>query len=221
MARASLLLAGGGGVIDVGANVGHHSLFYALHGAEVFSFEPNPVAIGLLRQKTAANSSVLIHSIQKGLSDREDCLALSIPDHANLGTASLEKTVGSRSVMVEVCRGDHMKAISQINRIDWIKIDVEGHELSVLLGLRQMITKHRPPVFFEWNGGGNFAQILSLFTEDYTFFRLEGDLIVAKIFARPRYQLQPLPAGAEPPLCNVLAYPARQLPRHLSCRLPI
>jgi FkbM family methyltransferase len=202
-------------VIDVGANVGHHSLFYALYGAGVFSFEPNPAAIGLLRQKAAANSSLLIHPIQKGLSDREDCLALSIPDHANLGTASLEKAVGSRSVMVEVCCGDHIEAIRQIKRIDWIKIDVEGHELSVLIGLRQVISRHRPPVFFEWNGGRNFAEITSLFPEEYLFYRLESQVIVAIIFSRPGYQLHPLPAGAEPAPCNVLACPARHLPRHL------
>ncbi len=99
------------GGIDVCPNVGHHSLFRALQGAGVFSFEPNPAAMDLLRKKTAANPALLIHPIQKGLSDREDCLALPIVYHANLGTASLEKAVVSRSVMVEVYCGDHMEVI--------------------------------------------------------------------------------------------------------------
>jgi|688.fasta_scaffold376947_3 hypothetical protein len=48
----------GEGVIDVGANVGHHSIYYALEGFEVFSFEPNPGAMDLLRQKTAAKETL-------------------------------------------------------------------------------------------------------------------------------------------------------------------
>ena len=217
--HAASARVGLGGVIDVGANVGNHSLFYALQGAEVFSFEPNPSAMDLLSQKTTANPGLRIHLIQKGLSEREDRLALSIPDGSNLGTASLAKAVGSRSVMVEVGCGDQMEVIRQIKRVDWIKIDVEGHEFSALLGLRQTIANHRPPVFFEWNGGGNFAQLLSLFPGAYSFYRLEGDQNVAKIFASFGYRLHPLPIGTEPAPCNLLAWPSRQLPVDLSHRL--
>lgn len=209
----------GGGVIDVGANVGNHSLFYALQGADVLSFEPNPAAINRLSRKIAANPGLQIHPIQKGLSDRADSLALSIPDHANLGTASLAKVVGSRSLNVEVECGDEIEAIMKIKRIDWIKVDVEGHETSVLLGLRQTISSHRPALFFEWNGGGNLKQVLDLFPQGYSFYRFSGDQIVAKIFARPGYRLHPLPKDAEPGLSNLLAWPSMQLPRHLSHRL--
>jgi hypothetical protein len=121
--------------------------------------------------------------------------------------------------MVEVCCGDQIEEIKQTKRIVWIKIDVEGHELSVLLGLRETISSHRPPVFFEWNGGGNFNQLLSLFPQGYSFYSFSGDQNVAKIFARLGYRLHPLPIGAEPATSNLLAWPSRRLPRSLSHRL--
>lgn len=207
----------GGGVIDVGANVGHHSLFYALQGATVFAFEPNPAAMSLLKQKAKANPALSIHPMLKGLSDRADRLPLSVPDHNNLGTASLEKAVGSASVLVEVCSGDHMIEIQRLEHIKWIKIDVEGHELPALLGLRQTIEKHRPAVFFEWNGNGRFLEAKGAFSEGYSFYRFLGDQSLAGVFARPGYRLQLLPADSEPPpSSNVLAIPSARLLKHLS-----
>jgi FkbM family methyltransferase len=208
-----------GAVIDVGANVGNHSLFYALQGAQVLSFEPNPAAMALLKRKLAANAQLNLHPIEMGLSSRAERLALWLPDHANLGTASLEKAVGSVSVNVDVDCGDQIEQIQRLKHIGWIKIDVEGHELAALLGLQQTIAKHRPPVFFEWNGGGDFSQLLSLFPEGYSFHRFVGDQNVMKIFGRPGYRLQPLTIGIEPALSNVLAWPSKQLPRDLSHRL--
>ncbi len=209
----------GGAVIDVGANVGHHSLFYGLMGADVLSFEPNPVAMALLKQKVAANPSVRIHAIQKGLSDRADRLLLSIPNNNNLGSASLVKQVGSTSVVVEVCCGDQVEEIQCQQQIDLIKIDVEGHELHTLAGLRQTIATHLPPVFFEWNGGGRFAEAKSIFPKCYVFYRFLGDQTVAFLLNRPGYRLQPLDSATEPELCNVLAWPTYPLPMHFSQRL--
>ena len=194
-------------VIDIGANVGHHSLYYALQGAEVLSFEPNPAAMRLLKRKIAVNPELRINTAEMGLSDRRDRLPLSIPDHANLGTASMSKTVGSSSVLVDVCCGDEMPDILQLQRIDWIKIDVEGHEISVLIGLRNTITNHCPPVFFEWNGCVDFSVVRSLFPKVYSFYRFEGDRNVAGLFARPGYRLQLLQSDEGPGICNILAWP--------------
>ena len=74
----------GGAVIDVGANVGNHSLFYALKGANVLSIEPNPLAVNLLKRKLAANPFLEVGVIEKALSDKEGSLNLSLPDCANL-----------------------------------------------------------------------------------------------------------------------------------------
>jgi FkbM family methyltransferase len=203
---------GGGAVIDVGANVGNHSLCYALLGADVYSFEPNPAAMELFRLKVAANPTLSIHPFQMGLSDRTDRLSLSLPDHSNLGTASLEKTVGSSSVSVDVHCGDEMQQIQRLKHIIWIKIDVEGHDLFALAGLRQTIARHRPPVFFEWNGGGRFCEAKALFPEGYDFYRILSDRIFALLFSKPGYRLQVLPDDPDLGLTNVLAWPSERNP---------
>jgi FkbM family methyltransferase len=162
-------------VLDVGANVGHHTLFYALKGPHVISVEPNPAAICALEEKLAANridKSVLL--LREGLSDSEAQLELSIPDNSNLGMASLNFKVGCTSINVSVAPGDSIPVIQRLTRLDFIKVDVEGHEMEALLGLKQTISLHRPPVFFEWNSQHSFSQILPIFP-GYSFWVFSAD----------------------------------------------
>jgi FkbM family methyltransferase len=207
--------------VDIGANVGNHSLYLGLkrYDGRILAFEPNPGAMALLTQKLKANPQARILAIQKALSNKSGRLLLSLPDHANIGVASLEKAVGSRSVTVDVCRGDDVAEIDSLPQINVIKIDVEGHELQVLAGLKRSLAKHYPAVFFEWQGG-SIIGIQPLFPEGYNFYRFRGDQNLGFFFARPGYGLQLLPPDCITKLVNILAWPPnRLLPANLSARL--
>lgn len=204
--------------IDIGANVGNHALRIGLMGGRVVAFEPNPQAMLLLQQKIRVNPNVNVLAVRRGLSDRQGQLLLSLPNHCNLGTASFEKKVGTRSIDVDICRGDEADEIKALSRLDFVKIDVEGHELKVLAGLQKTLATYCPSVFFEWQGG-SLADVKSLFPNGYSFYRFLGDQTLAFFFAKPGYRLQPLPARAAPKLCNILAWPSTPLPACLAPRL--
>jgi FkbM family methyltransferase len=207
--------------IDIGANVGNHSLYLGLRSkaGQIIAFEPNPGAMALLKQKLNANPQARILAIQKALSDRAGRLNLSLPDHANIGVASFEKKVGSKSVAVDVCRGDEAAEIKALLQVNLIKIDVEGHELEVLSGIQETLVKHQPSVFLEWKGG-SLRSVQSLFPPGYIFYRFRGDQNFAFFFAMPGYGLQLLQPDCTLKLCNILAWPPnKRLPASLAARL--
>jgi len=135
---------------DIGANIGNHSL-YALKFLRVRSailFEPNPIAINILRSNLELNNVVRrcdLSNLGVGLSDTPgDGLAIVAP-RKNLGAGRLVPSEdGSGSL--KVVRGDDALAGRQV---DFIKIDVEGMEMSVLAGLAQTIARSRPRIFIE------------------------------------------------------------------------
>ncbi len=137
----------GGVFVDIGANVGNHSLYAALflQPAAVIPCEPNPLAFNLLRANVHLN----------GL---EDVFDLS---HLGLGVAS---ATGSGYAMQERARNlGGAKMLAGAGEIDvragdellqgvapsMIKVDVEGMEMDVLDGLEQTVTTHQPTMMVE------------------------------------------------------------------------
>jgi len=137
----------GGLFLDVGANVGNHAVFALkfLKASKVVAFEPNPVARKILLVNIALNelsNRVEIHPL--GLSDRNFSAAISIPT-GNMGGARLEETDGEDGV-IAVRSGDPFFVD---RKVDFIKIDAEGCEISVLSGLGNTISRDRPTIFVE------------------------------------------------------------------------
>lgn len=135
----------GGLFVDIGANVGNHSL-YALGylGAErVIAFEPNPMAWHVLEVNAQLNGHgerVTIHRL--GLSDAAGRAEVKLP-FANIGGGWLET---SDKGAIEIVVGDTLLADEPVA---FIKIDTEGMEMGVLRGLKATIARHRPTIFVE------------------------------------------------------------------------
>jgi FkbM family methyltransferase len=134
--------------IDIGANIGNHSLFFSTYYRKVLAFEPNPKTFKLL----ALNSSLAknIHPHEVGLSSEERLASISFP-RFNFGAASIASTghgeMDTDSFNVQLRTLDSIDLGSE--RVNLIKIDVEGHELQVLQGSQETIRKHKPVIVFE------------------------------------------------------------------------
>jgi FkbM family methyltransferase len=136
----------GGVFLDVGANVGNHSV-YALKflGAQrVVAIEPNPDAYNILRVNIALNdlSGRFVHHAV-GLSDGERRAGI-ICNQDNLGWTALDESDASGGL--RVVTGDSLVGDETIS---FVKIDVEGMEIAVLRGLEQTVNRFRPPIFIE------------------------------------------------------------------------
>lgn len=141
-------------VLDVGANTGYHSLALARHAKTVHAFEPYPPVLDRLKEMLRMNdaTNIVVHEV--GLGDREAELPFFEPTADNHGNGTFQKDFkigGERhsSGKLKIVRGDDWLASHDLPAVALVKVDVEGFEKEVLLGLRGLLEKHRPLVVVE------------------------------------------------------------------------
>ena len=140
----------GGVFVDVGANVGNHSVYVLkfLGVDKVIAFEPNPVAAELLAVNLALNGlSGQVEHRPAGLSDRNTAARLVAPGHMDLGSTKVSVGDGGPGRECIVMTGD--EALADTPSIAMIKIDTEAMELEVLKGLEGTFARCRPKAFVE------------------------------------------------------------------------
>ena len=136
-------------VIDIGANRGVYAYTLARFGARVELFEPNPACAEILASWAAQRPNVYLHPV--ALSDHEGSAQLQIPvDEAGVehdSSASIEKSDSGqfREHVVPLATLDSY----QFPQVALIKIDVEGHELSVVQGAQKTIASYKPALLIE------------------------------------------------------------------------
>jgi FkbM family methyltransferase len=185
-------------VLDIGANVGHHSLFFSGLCGQVHAFEPNPELFGELKQKLSLNGirNVFVHNV--GVGERDEMLAYYAPTGSNKGTGSFvaaHSETNEMSKKLEVRNGDNYIASLQLDRVDFIKIDVEGFEKQVLLGLRHTIFRYHPVIIVEFSSTtkGNFssaAEFMNLFPRGYKISSIRCNRPVGIFFNLPSCVLE-------------------------------
>ena len=139
--------------VDIGANVGQHSLFMSRLASQVHSFEPfAPVRERLLHQ-IALNGlqHITVHPV--GLSDANTRLPFFAPTGRNMGIGSFDASTTSKGNVsigeLELVRGDDYFLMQGIARVDVLKMDVEGFEKPALTGLRETLRRLRPLIVCE------------------------------------------------------------------------
>jgi FkbM family methyltransferase len=154
----SRLLRPGATVLDIGANIGAHTLHFARcvgPSGHVYAFEPTQFAFRKLLANLALNPGLrpLVTAEQVQLAET-DAAALEpaiysswpLTDGAGvhpLHRGAMKSTTGGRSMTL-----DRYLAQKGIARVDLAKIDVDGHEYEVLSGWKT-IAEHRPAIIIE------------------------------------------------------------------------
>lgn len=205
-------------VLDIGANIGHHSLFAAIIADQVHSFEPFPAVSEKIKEKIKINAirNIIIHEI--GLGETNEDLPYTPPESCNTGTGSFTNlsTVGSAIINLPVRKGDDYLQLLNLSKIDFIKMDIEGYEPQALRGLQNTLDKYRPIVFFEWSANERSINCIpgDLFPEKYRIFNFVTDINILIIFKKLGYRLiEDNNAGID---CNKVAIPEEAINRLLS-----
>lgn len=167
-----------GVAIDVGANNGMTSLLFSRVFGRVHSIEPNPTV--LAQWRAAAPANVVVWNV--AISDESREAELKVPilngiqlsGWASLDTPHLAKIEGMHTLPVSCRRLDEM----QFNelRVDFIKIDVEGHELAVLRGAEEMLVRDQPWLVIETRDQTRQAIVELLHNLGYREFNLQARL---------------------------------------------
>jgi FkbM family methyltransferase len=140
----------GGVFVDVGANVGCHSLIASKIATKVIAIEPVDYIRERLMENIKLNSVKNIVVYPVAISDYIGVASIYLPkrDSANKGTASLScrETDGEEIKVPVTTLGELLK---NEHRIDFIKIDVEEHNKEVIFGAKEIIKKFDPIVLYE------------------------------------------------------------------------
>lgn len=139
----------GGVFVDIGANVGNHSVFVGLFlgPSAILPVEPNPAAIPCLRLNLLLNNVIgLVDQTMIGIGFSDDI------ENADPFTASANNIGGTKMTnsgdngSITLFPGDMFLAD---RAVDFIKIDVEGMEMRVLTGIETAVSRSRPNMFVE------------------------------------------------------------------------
>ena len=188
--------------VDVGANVGHHTLFAATRSQRVIAIEPFPPLIERLRQKIADNALTNVTVVVCGLGAQDGTAPYLPAAGHNTGMGRFGEGQGGRTISLPIRRGDDVIAEASADRVSFIKIDAEGFERAVLRGFSRTLATRRPLVFVEWSRGDSGR---ALFPEGYSFFRRRADQITLGVLRRRVDALEPLTAVW--PEADILALP--------------
>ncbi|MGQ0606706.1 MAG: FkbM family methyltransferase [Candidatus Nitrosotenuis sp.] len=140
-------------VLDLGANIGFYSLLARSVVGEqgrIFSFEPFPGNIALLRESIKHNGFTNIVAIESAVSDKPGTSTLHLsPDYCSehslvdLGFEYAETSI-EKSVRVPVTSVDDYFTKNHPDlKIDFIKMDIEGSESKALQGMQETLKKNR------------------------------------------------------------------------------
>lgn len=134
-------------VVDIGANVGYYTVIAASRvgpGGRVIAFEPEPENYSCLERSIEQNhfSNTTLH--QQAVADRAGFLTLHLYD-SNKGKHSLVKDVHdaagfSTEIRVPTVTLDEALSKLSVDRVDVIKMDIEGAESLALLGMSRALT---------------------------------------------------------------------------------
>jgi FkbM family methyltransferase len=175
--------------VDVGANVGYYTLLAAaLVGASghVISFEPSPYAFGRLKQAVEDNELSQVDLECAGLSHEPGEVELFLPLSEGNHAPTMIPNEGGGPITVPVQKLDDYLHEHEVERVDLIKIDVEGYEPNVINGTMKNITEGRVrAVLCEFNSYWLERNNLS----SQMFFEIMMDIGFRPTASEPNFEL--------------------------------
>ena len=167
-------------MIDVGANVGQHSLFMSNYADRILSFEPNETVANLFQGNIQRNQiqNIELYRCALGAEDGKGILGSGLDN--NSGSRSLVWSLDpSQDLEVPLRSGDTVCENQGVEKVDILKIDVEGYEENVFIGMKKVLHRDRPVILFEIIGGrkgvfGSKSELQALIYPDAELFSLGG-----------------------------------------------
>jgi FkbM family methyltransferase len=145
--------------VDVGANVGWHTLLMAAkvgRRGSVLAFEPNPRVRQVLVQHLELNRLSRVQVLPYALIDQNKAVGFVSPPADDLGSGDGfvvqdQKRDDPSMIQVEGRAFDSLLPAFNLQRLDFVKMDIEGYEYQALVGMRLTIERFRPVIALEFD----------------------------------------------------------------------
>jgi FkbM family methyltransferase len=134
-------------IFDVGANLGFYTLLLATQvglTGRVHAFEPDPLSFAILRRRAAGRPNVEIH--QTAVGDHTGRVNL-FTNRSNRADNRVHDSLGgetAEAVEVPLTTLDDYCAAQGLDRLDAVKMDIQGAEVAALAGFRKTLGRLRP-----------------------------------------------------------------------------
>lgn len=172
------LLRPGAVALDIGASIGFHTVFLAkLVGPEgrVLAMEPSPAAMDLLETNLRLHDLHWVEPVKAGAAATSGTAVLNVVCAADGSLTadprnSMLRQSARSSVGIEISTTsvDDLVSKHKLERLDLVKVDVEGLELAVLSGSTMTLGRFRPSIIVEANDAQTVVACTSWFVErDY------------------------------------------------------
>jgi len=145
--------------VDVGANIGYYSLLAAKKGARVYAIEPEEKNLAVLEKNVKENNlEENIKLVKAGAGEKKGWAEIR-KSESNFGAHKLKKGGGK----VKIIRLDDLIK----EKVNVMKIDVEGMEAEVVKGAQKLIKKWKPTIFFEYGINSRNRKLLDFLSNIY------------------------------------------------------
>jgi FkbM family methyltransferase len=155
--------------LDIGANLGYYSTFLSkLAGSQgkVFAVEPVPMFQQIWRDNVPASGVANLQLLPYALGGENARIQMGTPERDGLLHHGMTKVTTSadenyaRTYDVEMKIPDEL--FGNLNRLDFVKCDVEGFELQVFRNMQATLQKFKPLIQTELNGAENRSGVIKL-----------------------------------------------------------
>lgn len=152
-------------VIEGGSFIGDQTVFLSKISNKVYTFEPLKPTYDLLLKNLELNNCHNVETFNKGLSEKESTVLFHNIPSGNLGAScfsdnplgelDINELDGNDQIFAETTTIDSLK----LNKLDFIKLDIEGYEIKALKGGIETIKKNTPIILIEsWsNHNGEYS----------------------------------------------------------------
>lgn len=150
-------------IVDIGANLGYWSMAFNKYFRRekiIFAIEPDKRNVNFLSYNLKNEKNIMI--IQAGVGSKNEIKTFGIPDFqklrkgeqgVNTGNISIYHNNSNSNDKIKIVELDSLLSLffSKNDRVLIIKIDVEGHEMEVVKGMKNTIDEATPVVILEIN----------------------------------------------------------------------
>lgn len=169
-------------VLDIGANIGYFSMLAAAlveDTGHVYAIEPNPENIKLLEASRRANKFNHVTPYQLAAGRQPGLLVLhAAASNGTTATPSQDFETLMQAVTVPALPIDTL--LSDVQRLDFVKLDIEGAEFNALLGARRLIERFRPFIVSEFSPP-MMRHISGVDGEEYLQWLVERDYLLGVV----------------------------------------